>query len=479
MNVTIDDLKSVRQQLYDSFSSGADSLMNLIDSLCSRQYAQSAVELSLEPAFERKYTSLFKAIDCFLPASEDDFATRQQKAIERFSIFVPFLPKPKKHPFTLTAADATPDTRPYAKTLADRGVIHVPNPAPGNKPIGVGHQYSQLALLPEREDYDAPWVVPMSMSRIPTYQTANQIAAMQMRSMLDAKSLPFGDTLTVNVADSSYSKIGYLEPLKHYANHVEINRCANNRKFFYPPTEEQCEHNGHPTWYGDVFRLQDESTWREPDAREELPWQTRKGRQLSVVLQRWNHLLMTGKKDATMHDNPFDIIRCQVLGEDGKPVFKKVLWLLVTGKRRNEVSLKDAYEAYRQRFDIEHFFRFGKHRLLLNTYQTPDVRHEQNWWELACIAQQLLWLASPLAKNLPRDWERYAPMPKLRKVPSPTQVQRCFPLLIRQFGTPAHSPKPRGISLGRAKGWTPGTRAVHPVVFKGKKNNTEPVLADS
>lgn len=174
-----------------------------------------------------------------------------------------------------------------------------------------------------------------------------------------------------------------------------------------------------------------------------------------------------------MHDNPFNLIRCQVLGENGKPVFKKVLWLLLTGKRRSEISLNHAYEAYRQRFDLEHFFRFGKHRLLLNSYQTPDVCHEQNWMELVCIAQQLLWLAAPLSKNLPRDWERYAPKPNLRKIPSPTQVQRCFPLLTRQFGTPARSPKPRGIALGRAKGWTPDVRAPQPIVFKGKRSNSQ------
>jgi len=87
-------------------------MINLIDSLCGRRYAQSAVELSLEPAFERKYTSLFKAVNCFEQASEDYFDKRQQKAIERFSIFTPFLPKLKRHPFILTGVDATPGPRP-------------------------------------------------------------------------------------------------------------------------------------------------------------------------------------------------------------------------------------------------------------------------------------------------------------------------------------------------------------------------------
>jgi len=65
---------------------------------------------------------------------------------------------------------------------------------------------------------------------------------------------------------------------------------------------------------------------------------------------------MRGKKDPPMHDNPFDLIHCQVLGEDGKSVFKKALWLLLTGKRRNEFSLKQAYEDYRQRVLTSNLF---------------------------------------------------------------------------------------------------------------------------
>jgi len=47
--------------------------------------------------------------------------------------------------FFLFGVDTTPALRPYAKKLEDRGIVHYPNPAPGNKPIGVGHSYSILA----------------------------------------------------------------------------------------------------------------------------------------------------------------------------------------------------------------------------------------------------------------------------------------------------------------------------------------------
>ena len=78
-------------------------------------------------------------------------------------------------PASLLAAGGphtTPAVRPFAETLVDRGVVYYPNPAPGNKPIGVGHCYSVLALLPERGPQEAPWVVPLRCERVPTAKKA-------------------------------------------------------------------------------------------------------------------------------------------------------------------------------------------------------------------------------------------------------------------------------------------------------------------
>jgi len=49
------------------------------------------------------------------------------------------------------------------------------------------------------------------------------------------------------------------------------------------------------------------------------------------------------------------------------------------GERRNELSLQQIFAAYQRRYDLEHFFRFGKQRLLLHHYQTPETDHEEQW----------------------------------------------------------------------------------------------------
>lgn len=128
----------------------------------------------------------------------------------------------------------------------------------------------------------------------------------------------------------------------------------------------------------------------------------------------------------------------------------------------------EVYQAYMQRYDLEHFFRFGQQRLLLASYQTPDAEHEENWGQLAQLAHVQLWLARTLADTLPRPWERYLPT-RPSGVASPTTTQRDFGRIIRQIGTPAAAPKRRGNSPGRAKGTRLEPRKRQPVVEKGEK----------
>ncbi len=39
--------------------------------------------------------------------------------------------------------------------------------------------------------------------------------------------------------------------------------------------------------------------------------------------------------------------------------------------------------------------------------QTPDVRHEEAWWQIVMIAYAQLYLARSLADYLPNPWEKY------------------------------------------------------------------------
>jgi len=128
-------------------------------------------------------------------------------------------------------------------------------------------------------------------------------------------------------------------------------------------------------------------------------------------------------------------------------------------------SCSYAYSCFRQRFDIKHIFRFGKQRLLMTQFQTPDVKHEENCIHLVMLAYVQLWAAKDLASHLPRPWERYL-KPQNDKIVTQSVVQRDFHSLISEIGKPGHSPKPRGNSNGRVAGHSQPKRSKHPVVKK-------------
>src|SRR5262249_50400253 len=174
-----------------------------------------------------------------------------------------------------------------------------------------------------------------------------------------------------------------------------------------------------------------------------------------------------------MQRYPFTLLRIVFYNQAGKEAFGHPLWLIVLGQRRHELNAFDVYHAYAKRYDLEHFFRFGKQHLLLADFQTPDAEREEHWWQLAHLAYAQLWLAREVVVALPRPWERNLPSLKSRQL-SPSLVQRDFGRIIRQIGTPAQPPKVRGISAGRQLGTRLAPRPRQKVVVKGPKQAQAP-----
>lgn len=457
-------LKQFRESLYQNFSNQADTVIELVDAMCSTPEARSVAEYSLSPYFRRSYSMLYKAIEGM--ALEPTWLAQQLN---------PYLPRPKTRPFWLLMVDVTPTPRPYAYTLEDRGMVYQPEVVKDKLPVTIGHQYSTVALGLEAEvGITASWVLPLMTVRVATDQDKELVGMAQIERLLKDEKLPFGKELTVEVADSSYSKPESLYAHRQYPHVVTIVRSRGNRTYYrkYVPSDEaeEAPGKGHPTWYGERFALADAETWPAPDETLRLPETSRRGKVYTVEIQAWHTMVMTGKtkpEKLPMHECPFTLVQIVRYDKEGKPAFKKPLWLIVMGDRRGELSLAPIVEAYAARFDLEHFFRFGKQKLLMVAFQTPEVAHEENWFQLTHIAYAQLWMARHLVHGLPRPWERNLPAMKQRLI-SPTLVQRDFGRIIRHFGTPARPPKPRSISLGRPKGTILPKRTRHPVVVKGK-----------
>ena len=134
MTQQINDLIAFRNNIYLKFPKRRDAIINLLDALSSYgHHCNSVVQLSKAGCYERQYSSITDAISDGLKHADwetimklvyDAATTVEQKKINRFIM------------------DCTSNPRPYAQRLADRAVAHFPNPAPGNKPICIGHQYS-------------------------------------------------------------------------------------------------------------------------------------------------------------------------------------------------------------------------------------------------------------------------------------------------------------------------------------------------
>jgi hypothetical protein len=439
------DFAQFRKEVYQNFNKRADTMMDLLDALCSQTHASSVVELSLESCFRRSHSAIFHALDEYLP-EENDLA----------QLAGPFLPQPEQRPFWLLGVDVTSQPRPYARTLEERGFVYQPNLIWGNKPITIGHQYSTVALLPEKDtEQPVPWVAPLSCQRVKLEETKALVGAEQIGALLEDEKLPFHEQLTMEVGDSDYSQAAYLAANREHENFVSLVRCRGNRTFYRLDHRSAEETGGAPAHYGAPFKLKDPNSWPAPDEETQFPFESHREREYQVTLLVWHNMLMRGKNKPQrirMYNYPFSLVRIVLLDKDGQPAFKHPLWLLVVGKRRHELSLEDIFRAYSQRSDLEHFFRFGKQKLLLTDYQTPEVAREERWWHLAHLAYLQLWVARAAATYLPRPWERYLPQHQ-NEIVTPTMVQRDFERLIQHFGTPAKAPKPRGKSPGRQKGF--------------------------
>ena len=94
---------------------------------------------------------------------------------------------------------------------------------------------------------------------------------------------------------------------------------------------------------------------------------------------------MRGGKNNPMHQCPFTLLRIESSDPSGKLVFKP-MWLIIIGERRGELSPLVAYQAYRQRFDLEHSFRFQKQNLLLTAFETSEIEHEQSWVQFVMLS---------------------------------------------------------------------------------------------
>jgi len=278
---------------------------NLKSKIQNLKLVRSIAELSLSPLFRRSYNSIYKAIQGSFnttsqPINQEGTEGTAEKAekeaqLHLMRVVSGLIDPPQQRPFYLFAIDTTPHPRPYARTLSERKYIYQPNTIKGNKPINIGHTYSILSVLPEKETVNAaPWTVPISAQRVPIEKTGVNLGSEQIEAMMSDSSLPWHEKLCVLVLDSAYSQRSFLCEQYRHKNLVVVARVRSNRVFYQspPPIDESKKKPGCPKKYGERFGLGDAETWHQPDETTQLQQTTRKGRILNVTIQAWHQTIL-------------------------------------------------------------------------------------------------------------------------------------------------------------------------------------------
>lgn len=228
---------------------------------------------------------------------------------------------------------STAAPRKYSKTLEDKGIVHAPNVVPGNKPITVGHQFSIVGFLPEQssENANIPWMLPLSVQRVATSTNGIDVAIEQFNKVLTA----FNKELTVNVGDTAYSNPRFIHAAAQHKDFVIISRLQSNRNLNRKATPKQTKRRGrgHELWYGAEFKLKDETTWGTPGDAISIPFETRKGKQLTAHIKSWYNILMRQKNGIPMNEHPFTVVRITIADAQNNQVYKRPMWLIVAGER--------------------------------------------------------------------------------------------------------------------------------------------------
>src|SRR3990172_8310900 len=179
-------LHEFRQRLLGIFSRRADALFELMDALLLSLDPRSPVELSTSPAFRRRFSMVYDALQH--GQVEPERARQllaQAEPAEALTV----------DGDAVYGVDTTVDPRPDAETLPDRSKVY----ATSQKKAVSGHQYSWLGRIVSQ----APaGFAPRDGGRVPTSPPPAAVAARQ------AQHLTGG--LSVVVADSGYAKASFL-----------------------------------------------------------------------------------------------------------------------------------------------------------------------------------------------------------------------------------------------------------------------------
>jgi hypothetical protein len=285
------------------------------------------------------------------------------------------------------------------------------------------------------------------------------VAARQLRAvvaLLVARGLH-----PIILGDRWYACAPFLARMNEVAASCLL-RVKSNRVFYRPAPARRPGQLGASRKDGDRFGCGDESTQGEPDES----WQGTDAKGARIQVRCWKQLHLRTARFVEV-----SVIQVIRQGASGKARDPKISWFVWKGDQ--PAPLAQISPTYRLRYSQEHGYRFDKQVDLWDVPRLSTPERTERWTHVVACAHNLLVLARPLVDGCYRPWEAR------RLVLSLSQVRRAMPTLLRQLGTPARPPQPRGKAPGRAKGFHPKPRPRHPAIRKTSKKQKKSKTAAS
>lgn len=424
----IESLCQFRQEVYQMLAPSRDAAFEIIDAIAASRDARSAVEVSLSPTIERKFSSVYKGIER-TRIDEENLRPLLVKQAEMSGELL-------FNGWAIYALDHTPYPRPTAPTVSDRGYVH------GADGREVGHRYSLLGRVMHES---GSWVGIVDVERIATHQSPSRVGAAQIERLKTTATIA-----CIIGADSEYPTTWILDQADE-RTHLLI-RLRGNNKLYGEPAPRPVGKPGAPSKHGKKSKLNRPETLGQP--AHQLRIEEADGGW--VVISVWERMHFKSRPN-----RPLSVVRVECFKADGKPRFEKPLWLVWTGPI--QIDWATLWKVYLKRFRMECVHQFSKNSLAWTRGRFGYTGREERWTWLVILAYWQLLLAAPLVREVCRPWEK--PTPKGR-LPTPARVQRVYLRFFDEIGSPTRSPKVRGIPPGRAPGYRPPPRMRFRVVYK-------------
>ncbi len=445
----VDDLLLFRQQFHACFDKRVHALFELTDAILAAGNVPSPPHLSLVPIHRRGWGSLYAALS---KGRIDENAIRGLMARHPMA-------RDNQERTPVYAVDVTSWPRCDAEASPERGHYYHPSRHSAGQPIVAGWAYQLIAEIGFARD---TWVAPIDVRRIHPDEDDNDIAARQVRALLD-RILPRGDAPhpPLFVFDAGYDPVALQKDLEGYRAQLLV-RLHSNRVFYADPDQDSPRPVGRPRRHGARFDLHDPETWPDPTCEHQCkdkdygPVRVRAWSELHPKTRRIGERY--GCERAPVVKGTVILVEVSRLPrETRKP---KKLWMWWVGEGEPDLGL--IWKSYCRRFSLEHCIKFLK---LTLGWTTPRVRHPEQadrwtWLILAAYTQLRLARSIVADRRLPRE------KPLSQKRLTPTRVLRVFCSLLPTLGTPARAPKPRGRSPGRPKGSRSGSARRYPAIKK-------------